>query len=82
LPYLEAVAITFTRQAKWFLAIHEIRFTPGLDPSYKDEILPKRRTSLITNEVNLITGPYLNTEYWVSEWTATTKAALTYIVKR
>jgi hypothetical protein len=22
LPYLEAVAITFTRQAKWFSAIH------------------------------------------------------------
>ncbi|HEU0136895.1 MAG TPA: ABC transporter substrate-binding protein [Flavobacterium sp.] len=68
LPYLEAVAITFLpdKQSGFLQFVQgKIDFVSGLDPSYKDEILtqtgdlqPKYK-----NDVNLITGPYLNTEY-------------------
>jgi peptide/nickel transport system substrate-binding protein len=68
LPYLEAVAITFLpdKQSGFLQFVQgKIDFVSGLDPSYKDEILtqtgelqPKYR-----NDVNLIAGPYLNTEY-------------------
>jgi peptide/nickel transport system substrate-binding protein len=85
LPYLEAVAITFTRQAKWFSAIHtrKIRFTSGLDPSYKDEILTQKgELQPDYNEVNLITGPYLNTEYLGFRMDGDNKAALDLRIKR
>jgi peptide/nickel transport system substrate-binding protein len=68
LPYLEAVAITFLpdKQSGFLQFIQgKIDFISGLDPSYKDEILTQRGTlqEKYKNEVNLITGPYLNTEY-------------------
>ena len=68
LPYLEAVSITFLpdKQSE-FLQFTQgnIDFVSGLDASYKDEILTangKLRT-LYNKDVNMIRGPYLNTEY-------------------
>lgn len=68
LPYLEAVAITFLpdKQSEFLqFAQGKIDFMSGIDNSYKDEILtttgqlqPKYQAS-----VQLITTPYLNTEY-------------------
>ena len=68
LPYLEAVAITFLpdKQSEFLqFAQGNIDFVSGLDASYKDELLTatgKLRT-LYENKVNMIRGPYLNTEY-------------------
>lgn len=68
LPYLEAIAITFLpdKQSEFLqFAQGNIDFVSGLDASYKDEILTsngKLRT-LYANDVNMIRGPYLNTEY-------------------
>lgn len=68
LPYLEAVAITFLpdKQSE-FLQFTQanIDFVSGLDDSYKDEILTANgslKTSY-AESVNMIRGPYLNTEY-------------------
>jgi peptide/nickel transport system substrate-binding protein len=68
LPYLEAIAITFLpdKQSE-FLQFTQgnIDFVSGLDGSYKDEILTtdgKLRPNY-ANSVNMIRGPYLNTEY-------------------
>ncbi len=68
LPYLEAVSITFLpdKQSEFLqFAQGEIDFISGLDNSYKDEILtvkgdlqPQYKAT-----TNLITCPYLNTEY-------------------
>ncbi|MDD3004514.1 ABC transporter substrate-binding protein [Flavobacterium sp.] len=68
LPYLEAVAITFLpdKQSGFLQFIQgKLDFISGLDPSYKDEILTQRGIlqEKYKDEVNLITGPYLNTEY-------------------
>ncbi|EIA08937.1 ABC transporter substrate-binding protein [Flavobacterium frigoris] len=68
LPYLEAVAITFLpdKQSGFLQFIQgKLDFTSGLDPSYKDEILTQKGELQpnYVNDVNLITGPYLNTEY-------------------
>lgn len=68
LPYLEAVAITFLpdKQSGFLQFIQgKLDFISGLDPSYKDEILTQRGTlqEKYADEINLITGPYLNTEY-------------------
>lgn len=68
LPYLEAVAITFLpdKQSGFLQFIQgKLDFISGLDPSYKDEILTQRGTlqDKYKNDINLITGPYLNTEY-------------------
>jgi peptide/nickel transport system substrate-binding protein len=66
LPYLEAVAITFYRISKVVLQFIQgkLDFTSGLDPSYKDDILTQTgEQPKYKDEVNLITGPYLNTEY-------------------
>ncbi len=68
LPYLEAVAITFLpdKQSEFLqFAQGNIDFVSGLDASYKDEILTANgnlRPSYET-DVNMIRGPYLNTEY-------------------
>ncbi|HZW62779.1 MAG TPA: ABC transporter substrate-binding protein [Flavobacteriaceae bacterium] len=68
LPYLEAVAITFLpdKQSEFMqFAQGNIDFVSGLDASYKDEILTadgNLRTPY-QKEVNMIRGPYLNTEY-------------------
>lgn len=68
LPYLEAVAITFLpdKQSEFLqFAQGNIDFVSGLDASYKDEILTANGTlrPLYEKEVNMIRGPYLNTEY-------------------
>ncbi|OUR93323.1 ABC transporter substrate-binding protein [Flavobacteriales bacterium 34_180_T64] len=68
LPYLEAIAITFLpdKQSE-FLQFTQgnIDYVSGLDASYKDEILTadgQLRTKY-SKDVNMIRGPYLNTEY-------------------
>nr|MBF6607916.1 ABC transporter substrate-binding protein [Flavobacterium sp.] len=68
LPYLEAVAITFLpdKQSGFLQFVQgKIDFISGLDPSYKDEILTQKGElqPKYKNDVNLIVGPYLNTEY-------------------
>ncbi|HRZ74275.1 MAG TPA: ABC transporter substrate-binding protein [Flavobacterium sp.] len=68
LPYLEAVAITFLpdKQSGFLEFIQgKIDFISGLDPSYKDEILTQKGElqPKYADDVNLISGPYLNTEY-------------------
>lgn len=68
LPYLEAVAITFLpdKQSEFLqFAQGEIDFISGLDNSYKDEILTVKGDLQPQYEAttNLITCPYLNTEY-------------------
>ncbi|NRD24006.1 ABC transporter substrate-binding protein [Winogradskyella litoriviva] len=68
LPYLEAIAITFLpdKQSEFLqFAQGNIDFVSGLDGSYKDEILTAEgqlRNNYAEN-VNMIRGPYLNTEY-------------------
>ncbi|WP_458625899.1 ABC transporter substrate-binding protein [Winogradskyella sp. PC D3.3] len=68
LPYLEAVAITFLpdKQSEFLqFAQGNIDFVSGLDGSYKDEILTTvgQLKSNYANDVKMIRGPYLNTEY-------------------
>lgn len=68
LPYLEAVAITFLpdKQSEFLqFAQGKIDFISGLDNSYKDEIITTTGAlqPAYKDRVNLITAPYLNTEY-------------------
>ncbi len=68
LPYLEAVSITFLpdKQSEFLqFAQGNIDFVSGLDASYKDEILTAdgQLRDLYSEDVNMIRGPYLNTEY-------------------
>ena len=68
LPYLEAVAITFLpdKQSEFLqFAQGNIDFVSGLDGSYKDEILTSigQLKPNYSNDVKMIRGPYLNTEY-------------------
>ncbi len=68
LPYLEAVAITFLpdKQSEFLqFAQGNIDFVSGLDASYKDEILTANGElrDVYKEDVNMIRGPYLNTEY-------------------
>jgi len=68
LPYLEAVSITFLpdKQSEFLeFAKGNIDFVSGLDASYKDEILTAdgRLMDRYQSMVNMIRGPYLNTEY-------------------
>ena len=68
LPYLEAVAITFLpdKQSEFLqFAQGNIDFVSGLDASYKDEILTAKGNlrDIYVSDVNMIRGPYLNTEY-------------------
>ena len=68
LPYLEAVAITFLpeKQSEFLqFAQGNIDFVSGLDASYKDEILTAdgKLKDMYSKDVNMIRGPYLNTEY-------------------
>ncbi|MCO6148507.1 ABC transporter substrate-binding protein [Flavobacterium sp. NRK1] len=68
LPYMEAVAITFLpdKQSGFLQFVQgKLDFVSGLDPSYKDEILtPKGELQpKYSDDVKMITGPYLNTEY-------------------
>ncbi|WP_418509701.1 ABC transporter substrate-binding protein [Corallibacter sp.] len=68
LPYLEAVAITFLpdKQSEFLqFAQGNIDYVSGLDASYKDEILTAsgQLRDVYSDDVNMIRGPYLNTEY-------------------
>lgn len=68
LPYLEAVAITFLpdKQSEFLQFIQgNLDFLNSLDASYKDELLTAdgRLRDSYSTSVNMIRGPYLNTEY-------------------
>tara|TARA_B100001939_G_scaffold347984_1_gene371813 strand:- start:2813 stop:4429 length:1617 start_codon:yes stop_codon:yes gene_type:complete len=68
LPYLEAVSITFLpeKQSEFLQLIRgKIDFISGLDNSYKDEIINNygKLNSDYENKINMLRGPYLNTEY-------------------
>jgi peptide/nickel transport system substrate-binding protein len=68
LPYLEAISITFLpdKQSEFLqFAQGNIDFVSGLDASYKDEILTADGLlrDFYSKDVNMIRGPYLNTEY-------------------
>ena len=68
LPYLEAVAITFLpdKQSEFLqFAQGNLDFLNSLDASYKDELLTAngQLRDTYTETVNMIRGPYLNTEY-------------------
>jgi ABC-type transport system substrate-binding protein len=87
LPYLEAVAITFLpdKQSGFLQFIQgKLDFTSGLDPSYKDDILTQKGElqPKYKNEVNLITGPYLNTEYLGFRMDGDNKAVLDLRIRK
>lgn len=68
LPYLEAVAVTFLpdKQSEFLqFAQGNIDYISGLDASYKDELLTAdgKLRVFYNKTVNMIRGPYLNTEY-------------------
>ncbi|WP_282135820.1 ABC transporter substrate-binding protein [Seonamhaeicola maritimus] len=68
LPYLEAVSLTFLpdKQSEFLqFAQGNIDFVSGLDASYKDELLTStgKLRDQYHETVNMIRGPYLNTEY-------------------
>lgn len=68
LPYLEAVAITFLpdKQSEFLQFIQgNLDFLNSLDASYKDELLTAdgQLRDRYASTVNMIRGPYLNTEY-------------------
>jgi peptide/nickel transport system substrate-binding protein len=68
LPYLDAVAITFLADKQSaFLEFMKgkLDFMSGIDPTYKDEVLTRdgKLNPAYAGKVNLITQPYLNTEY-------------------
>ncbi|WP_055448448.1 ABC transporter substrate-binding protein [Lacinutrix mariniflava] len=68
LPYLEAIAITFLpdKQSEFLQFIQgNLDFLNSLDASYQDDILTSKgelRAKYQAN-INMIRGPYLNTEY-------------------
>ncbi len=68
LPYLEAVSVTFLpdKQSEFLqFAQGKLDFISGLDASYRDELLTAdgRLRPNYENEVKMIKGPYLNTEF-------------------
>lgn len=68
LPYLDAVAVTFLidKQSAFLQFIQgKIDFMSGIDASYKDELLTPQGdlNPAYSENVELITEPYLNTEY-------------------
>ncbi|MEL0457136.1 ABC transporter substrate-binding protein [Flavobacteriaceae bacterium SZ-1-7] len=68
LPYLEAVALTFLpdKQSEFLQFVQgNLDFLNSLDASYKDELLTAdgRLRNKYAETVNMIRGPYLNTEY-------------------
>lgn len=68
LPYLDAVSISFNKDEEIaFLKFlkGEIDYMSGLNGSYKDEILDTKGQlrQKYKDEIELITQPYLNTEY-------------------
>ena len=68
LPYLEAVAITFLpdKQSEFLQFVQgNIDFMSSIDASYKDDLLTTdgNLKEHHKDKINMITGPYLNTEY-------------------
>ncbi len=68
LPYLESIAITFLpdKQSEFLQFIQgNLDFLNSIDNSYKDDILTKKGKlqSKYTSQINMVTSPYLNTEY-------------------
>ena len=68
LPYLDAVSISFIADKQSaFLEFMKgkLDFMSGIDPTYKDEVLTidGKLKSKYSSRINLITQPYLNTEY-------------------
>ncbi len=68
LPYLEAVTVTFLpdKQSEFLQFVQgNIDFMKSLDASYKDDILNTNGSlkEKYRSQVNMLTGPYLNTEY-------------------
>jgi ABC-type transport system substrate-binding protein len=68
LPYLEAIAITFLpdKQSEFLqFAQGNLDFLNSLDASYKDELLTAngQLRDSYSETVNMIRGPYLNSEY-------------------
>jgi peptide/nickel transport system substrate-binding protein len=68
LPYLEAVAITFLpdKQSEFLQFIQgNLDFMSSIDASYKDDLLTTEGELKATHQqkIDMISGPYLNTEY-------------------
>lgn len=68
LPYLEAVAITFLpdKQSEFLQFIQgNIDFMSSIDASYKDDLLTSegQLKEHHKNQIHMVSGPYLNTEY-------------------
>jgi peptide/nickel transport system substrate-binding protein len=68
LPYLEAVAITFLpdKQSEFLQFIQgNIDFMSNIDASYKDDLLTSdgQLKEHYKNQIAMVSGPYLNTEY-------------------
>lgn len=68
LPYLDAVAISFIiEKQSVFMEFMKgsLEFMSGIEPAYKDALLTKNGTlnPEYKDEIILLTGPYLNTEY-------------------
>ncbi|MGB0891830.1 MAG: ABC transporter substrate-binding protein [Flavobacteriaceae bacterium] len=68
LPYLEAVSTTFLpdKQSEFLQFIQgNLDFLNSIDASYKDDILTTKGTlqKRYAEKINMVSGPYLNTEY-------------------
>lgn len=68
LPYIDAVSVSFiVDKQSVFMEFMKgtLDFMSGVDPSYKDALLTKdgRLNPEYSDKIQLITGPYLNTEY-------------------
>lgn len=68
LPYLESVAISFLpdKQSEFLQFVQgNLDFLNSIDASYKDDLLTPtgELTDRYANKINMVKGPYLNTEY-------------------
>jgi len=68
LPYLEAISIRFLpdKQSEYLQFIQgNLDFLNSIDASYKDDLLSTegKLTSRYKEKLNMLSGPYLNTEY-------------------
>lgn len=68
LPYIDAVAVSFiVDKQSVFMEFMKgtLDFMSGIDPSYKDALLTKdgKLNPKYSDKIQLLTGPYLNTEY-------------------
>lgn len=68
LPYMEAVAVSFLpdKQTEFLQFVQgNLDFLNSIDASYKDELLTLegKLTERYAPKINMVSGPYLNTEY-------------------